>query len=434
VTIVIAKAALYAVIATCNRGCRKPGANVLKSTSDQPDKPDQDNELSTVTGKALNPTVFKLGLVSLFADISTEMLYPITPVFLTTVLGASMASVGLIEGIAEAIASLLKAYSGVWSDRITRRKPFVAAGYLLAALAKPLTGAAGNWTHVLFARGLDRTGKGIRSAPRDALLADAVTTQSRGEAFGWHRGMDTLGAAIGPLIAIYFLAHHSERDLRPLYFWALIPGLLAVALVLLVKENSTRVRPLATPKAAQPLFLYSSLSPTFRKYLLAWGVFSLANSSDVFLLMRVQQNGIALNWTIGLYCFYNLFYAVLSPYLGRLSDQWGRRGILLTGLIIFAVVYLGFSVATEFWQFAVLFAVYGFYMAATDGVGKAYAVDLISPNLKATAIGALAAVTGLATVVASTVAGLIWDHYGSQWTFLYGAIGAIVGASLLKLL
>ena len=372
--------------------------------------------------KVLNPTVVKLGLVSFFADISSEMLYPITPIFLTTILGASMASVGFIEGVSEAIASLLKTYSGTWSDRISRRKPFVVFGYLLSALAKPLTGMAYSWTDVLFARGLDRTGKGIRGAPRDALLAEAVTAKIRGEAFGWHRAMDTFGAAIGPILAVVYLTYFSH-DLRGIYYIALIPGFIAVAFVISVKEKK-----LVYKKEIQSRSLkikWSELSKDFKVYLFSWGLFSITNSSDVFLLMKAKEQGLSLNMVIFMYCFYNLVYSFMSPYFGKLSDRIPRKKVLIFGLVIFCFVYLGFSVASNNWHFWSLFGVYGLYMAATDGVGKALAVDLVDPRFKASGLGVLGTVTGFSTVIASTVAGVIWDHFGSSWTFVYGFVGAL---------
>lgn len=378
---------------------------------------------------ALSPTVKRLGLISFLADVSSEMLYPITPIFLTTVLGASVTSVGFIEGLAEAIASLLKTYSGFWSDRIQSRKHFIWIGYLLAAIAKPLTGISQAWTHVLFARAFDRTGKGLRTAPRDALLAESVPVYLRGAAFGWHRLMDTLGAAIGPLLAILFLKYSS--NLRWIYFLAFIPGVLAVAVALGLKEKKTeRVHIVHGPSWAS----FFSLPKEFKYYLFSWSIFSLTNSSDVFLLLRSQQAGISLTETILLYCFYNLTYALMSPYLGGLSDRIGRKKVLLFGLLVFAVVYGGFVFATNEFHFWILFGIYGLYMAATDGVGKALAIDLLDKNKKATAVGYLGTVTGVSTLVASTVAGLLWDRYGSMATFTYGFLGAILTFVILLFL
>lgn len=376
--------------------------------------------------KALNPTVFKLGMVSFFADISSEMLYPITPIFLTTVLGASMTSVGLIEGIAEGTASLLKVFSGNWSDRLKKRKIFIGAGYFLSTIAKPIIGFAHAWPQVLTARTLDRFGKGIRTGPRDALLADAVPKELRGEAYGWQRGMDTLGAALGPLIALVYL--HFYTDLRPIFTWALIPGLISVLFVMSLKE------PVAKEKNTKVQLKLSIFSSSFKRYLLAWTCFSLTNSSDVFLLLKVQKSGFSLTTTLFLYVFYNVLYAVSSPYLGRLSDNWGRKKTLITGLAVFAAVYLLFGFAVYEWQYWVLFGVYGVYMGATDGVGKALAVDLMDPELKATGIGVLGAFTGFATIAASAMAGILWDHVGVQATFIYGALGALLAIILLATL
>ncbi len=377
--------------------------------------------------KVLNNTVVKLGLVSLFADISSEMLYPVTPIFLTTVLGASVSSVGIIEGFAEGLASLLKTYSGVWSDRILRRTPFVAFGYFLSAIAKPFVGMSSSWGQVFSARALDRTGKGIRTAPRDALLADSVSVKLRGAAFGWHRAMDTIGAAIGPLFAAFYLSN-PQQNLRSLYYWALVPGLIAVVICFLLKEKKIEIK---NHKPLPRFFDFKNFSRSFKIYLSSWGIFSLANSSDVFLLLKAKAEGVGATEIILLYCAYNFVYAILSPYLGGLSDRIGRKKLLIFGLMVFACVYLGFSVATERWQFWLLFAFYGLYMAASDGVGKALAVDLIEPNFKASAIGAVGTVTGLAALVASIAAGQIWEHIGPSYAFMYGAFGALAAAVLL---
>lgn len=378
-----------------------------------------------------SPTVWRLGIVSFLGDISSEMLYPITPIFLTLVLGASATSLGVIEGVAEGIASLLKTYSGRWSDRIGKRKVFVWVGYLFATIAKPMTGAATSWLHVLFARSFDRVGKGMRTAPRDALLAEAVEPRFHGAAFGFHRMLDTLGAALGPLIAVLFLQYHSDpAALRSMYFLAVIPGLLAFVLVLTVREGTgSKVKSGAkeTETArAQPL------TKSFKTYLWGWGVFSFTNSSDVFLLLKAQKSGIAVTHTIFLYAFYNLLYALLSPTFGSLSDRIGRKKVLILGLGLFSVVYGFFGFATESWHFWILFGIYGLFMAATEAVGKAFAVDLIPKEIKATGLGILGTVTGLSTILASVIAGLIWDYVGGPAPFLYGAVGAVTAIVVLS--
>ncbi|MFZ3231170.1 MAG: MFS transporter [Pseudobdellovibrio sp.] len=381
--------------------------------------------------KVLNPTVIKLGLVSFFADLSSEMLYPITPIFLTTVLGASMTSVGLIEGLAESVASLMKTFSGTLSDRISKRKPFIVFGYLLSAVAKPLTGIASSWTHVLFIRSLDRTGKGLRGAPRDALLIESVSLKTRGAALGWHRAMDTLGATIGPLLTLLYL-NYVDSNMRNLFYLAVIPGLISVGFTLFVKEQ---IKPQQAQSKKHTVSLkWKELPKDFKKLVIFWSVFCLTNSSDVFILLQAKQHGVSSTLIILMYCFYNLTYALTSPSLGKLSDRFPRKYVLLFGLTTFAATYLGFSVASSAWHFWFLFGIYGLYMAATDGVSKALAVDLIevkSSNLKASALGVLGTMTGISTVIASTVCGSIWDHFGSHWSFIYGATGALVATFLI---
>lgn len=380
--------------------------------------------------KSLNATVLRLGFVSFFADVASEMLYPVTPIFLTAVLGASMSYLGLIEGIAEAIASLLKTYSGSWSDSIAKRKPFIVVGYFLGAISKPFIGMSHSWPQVLTASALDRTGKGIRSAPRDALIVDSVPASQRGAALGWHRAMDTLGAAVGPLFAILLLSFN-PNDLRSLYYWALIPGLISVSIIFGIRESKHEVH--AKP-FENPFKTWRKCGPDFKKYIFAWGVFSIANSSDVFLLMKAKSAGLSTQSVILLYCAYNLVYAFSSPYLGKLSDTVERMKVLVAGLCIFTLVYLGFGFATEGWHFYLLFGIYGIYMGATDGVGKALAVDLAPKEFKATSLGILGTVTGACTIAASLFAGVIWDHFGSLWTFLFAAAGSTLTIVILLLL
>jgi MFS family permease len=373
----------------------------------------------------LSRNVIRMGWVSFLADISSEMLYPLVPIFLTTILGAPASVVGLIEGLAEAVASLLKTVSGRWSDRIGRKRIFVFLGYTLSALAKPLIGIATGWPLVLTARVTDRFGKGLRTSPRDALLADSASATMRGKAFGWHRAMDTMGAVLGPLLAL-LLVSVTSGDLRLVFLLAFIPGILGALLVLTLREK--RRAPQATPSLK---VAYQSLPVSFRRYLWAWAIFSVANSSDVFLILRAQQVDFSTILTVLVYTFYNLVYALGSPILGQLSDRLGRQKVLVAGLLIFALVYLGFAGIGASWQLWPLFGVYGLYIAATDGVGKALAVDLVPVNIRATAIGFLGTVTGVATLIASSVAGLLCSGIGHGAAFAYGAAGALVGAVLL---
>ena len=383
----------------------------------------------------LTPNVIRLGLVSFFADVASEMLYPLIPVFLTAVLGAPVAVVGVIEGLAEATASILKSVSGAVSDRTRRRIPWIFGGYGLSAVSKPLMALAQGWPLVLVARVSDRVGKGLRTSPRDALLADSTSADCRGRAFGWHRAMDTMGAVVGPLIAlalVTLLGGDSGANLRLILVLAFIPGAIGALLVLTVKE-AAKTEAVAADAPA-PRFRLRDLPVPYRKYLAAWGVFALTNSSDVFLILKARSMGFGVAGVTGLYCLYNLVYAAGSPVFGHRSDTVGRRRVLVAGLGVFAVVYAGFALVTQGWMLWVLFAVYGLYIAATEGVGKAAAVDLVPAHLRGTAVGVLGTTSGVATLVASSVAGVLWGTVGPWAAFVFGAAGAVLAMVLLMLL
>lgn len=380
------------------------------------------------TKEGLSPTVIRLGWVSFLADVSSEMLYPIVPIFLTSVLGAPISAVGLIEGVAEAVASLLKSYFGALSDALGRRKPFVFSGYVFSALAKPLIAIAGGWPLVFVARALDRLGKGMRTAPRDALLADSVPPESLGRAFGWHRGMDTMGAVIGPLIALWMLASF-HGSLRWAFIAAVIPGLAGALLVLTVAEHApARDGAMAATNASA---VSLPLPPSFLMYLVGWGVFSAANSSDMFLLLRSKEVGFSSTGTVTLYVLYNIIYACASPYLGGLSDRIGRKNVVVGGLGVFSAVYAGFALASKSWHMWTLYALYGLYVAATDGAGKALASDLVPRESRGRALGILGTVTGLASLAASVIAGQLWSRIGSWAAFGFGAAGALIGGIVI---
>jgi len=401
--------------------------------------------------RALTPNVLRLGLVSFFADVSSEMLYPLMPLFLTVTLGAPASVVGVIEGAAEAIASLLKTVSGRIADKTGRRTELVFGGYSLSALAKPLIALAPSWPLVLVARLLDRTGKGFRGAPRDAILADSADSAVCGAAFGWHRAMDTMGAVVGPLLALGLLVLLGG-DLRKVILLAAIPGVIGAFLVLTVSDPGRRRKKAANAiqgEDARPMpnslgacgaetpsqkvrerVRWSAVPRSFKLYLSAWLPFVLVNSSDVFLILRAKQLGFSTTAVVIVYTFYNLVYALASVPLGHLSDRLGRRPVLVGGMVVFAAVYAGFSLATHTWHVVALFAVYGLYMAATDGVGKAFAVDLVPRELRGTSIGLLGTLTGVATLAASSIAGILWDAVGPRAPFVFGAVGALVSAIL----
>ena len=376
--------------------------------------------------------VIVLGIVSFFADLSSEIVYPLIPIFLTTVLGAPVAVVGLIEGFAESTASLTKIVSGWWSDRLPRRIPLVLGGYGLAALGKVLIGLASGWPTVLFARFIDRLGKGVRGSPRDALIADSTTADQRGRAYGLHRTMDTAGAVAGPLVALGLVAWFNE-ELRTIFMLAVIPGVLSTLAVLFVRETP-RPRPAATPAERSATGI--GIKQLDRRLVLFLGaslIFAIGNSSDIFLLLRAKDLGLSTTAAILAYVVYNFVYMSTAYPLGALSDRIGRRGIFVGGLAIFAVVYAGFALVTAPRLLWPLFALYGVYMAATDGVGKALVADFAPAEHRGAVLGLYGTLTGLATFFASLLAGLLWDYVGVPAPFILGATGAVLGGTLLLL-
>ena len=370
--------------------------------------------------------VVVLGLVSMFNDVASEMVYPIIPVFLTSVLGAPVAIVGFIEGVAEATANVLKVFSGWLSDRLRRRKGFVAGGYLLSALAKLLLSVAISWQYVLTARFIDRFGKGVRTAARDALIADSAGPHERGAAFGLHRALDTVGAVVGPLIALLLLQLWSGNYPR-IFLVAAIPAFLGVALLLVgVKEPPHDSSP---PRVPITLRL-SQFGKPFRLFLLASVVFALGNSSDAFLILRSQSLGFSVTGTVLLYVAFNVVYSLLSYPFGSLSDRLGMRSLLTLSFFLFALVYAGFGFAPEGWYLWIFFVLYGVYMAMSEGISKAYIANLVPAEVKGTAIGLFAAVTGLVTFFSSLLAGILWNELGAHAPFYFGA-GLSLAAGLL---
>ena len=378
--------------------------------------------------------VFLLGLVSLFNDISSEMLYPLVPIFLTAVLGTPIAIVGVIEGIAESTASLLKTFSGWYSDRVRKRRFLVIAGYGLSAVSKPFLTIAQSWGMVLGVRFADRFGKGIRTSARDALIADSSDAGSMGRSFGFHRAMDTLGAVLGPLIALGILAllgtEHIGDSLRMIFLLASIPAIIGVLLLFLVREKPRE----AFAQAMAPGLGLSQFGWEFKLFLFITLIFSLGNSSDVFLILRAQDLGFSAMMIVLVYAFYNVFYSAISAPAGILSDRVGRRSVMAVGFLIFALVYFGFALIGEALWVWPLFAIYGFYIAMTEGVGKAFAVDMVTPNKRGTALGMYHTAIGLMTFFASTIAGILWSLWGPPATFGLGGITALVAAGLLFLL
>jgi MFS family permease len=369
-----------------------------------------------------------LALASLFADISTEMLYPILPVFLTQTLHASGSVIGLVDGIAQASQNIAQGFSGWLSDKQQRRKPIALGGYLLAALAKPVIGVAVAWPTVLGARFFDRVGAGFRSAPRDALLASSVSKEHRGKAFGLESFGDNLGAFLGPLLAVLLMTALAV-EIRWIFYLAFVPGLLAFLMVLLVRERTATVAAKARIDIKRVRF-----PKTYWAYLLATALFGIGNSSNAFLILRTQEIGASLVTTTLIYAGFNLVAALISYPAGFLSDRFGRKGVLLLSFLVFLIAYLGFALAGSIQLIAPLFVFYGLYQGTFRSVGKAFASDFVPEQLRASGIGWYSATVGLLELVASIVAGLLWDHIGHAAVFVYGAVFAIVGAGALLVL
>jgi MFS family permease len=389
----------------------------------------------------ISKNVVRLGWVSLLTDISSEMLYPIVPIFITSVLGAPMAALGLIEGLAESAANILKIFSGWWSDQAGKRRPFVIGGYSLSAFSKPLLAFAQflGWPFVLAMRILDRTGKGLRTSARDALIADYTPESQRGKAFGLHRAMDSLGAVLGPLAALFFMSKMNSSDkfaqalaYRQVFLWAFIPAVLGVIILFLVKEKPF------TSRYKKPQFGWKMFNRDFKIFIFINLIFAIGNSSDVFLIIRAKDLFAGVSNTVVTvilaYVLYNLTYSLGSYPAGMLADRIGSRKVYTFGLLLFSLVYLGFAFNHSPAMVWVLFAIYGFYTAFTDGVGKAYASKLVQEDLRATGMGVYHMSNGLATFAASTAAGLLWQGFGFKATFIYGAAMSILAVILFVLL
>jgi MFS family permease len=361
--------------------------------------------------------------VSLFQDAASEMLYPVLPLFLTGVLGAPPSVVGLIEGLAEGTASILKAASGWLADR-WRRKPLIAAGYGLSSVSKLLIGFATAWPLVLVARVADRTGKGIRGAPRDALIADDTTKADRGRAFGFHRAADTLGAVIGPLIGLAFY-YALDQQMRPLFFIAFIPAAISVGLIAFVHERTTTHQERTEAIARRG----GTLPPAYRRVVAFLAVFGLVNFTDALLLLRAKELGLGFAGVVVVYTLYNATYSLLSYPAGVWSDRVPRRKVFALGIGVFAVAYLGLGIATSAAWVWVLLPVYGAFTALTDGVSRAWVADL-APDATGTALGVYAGVSGAASIAAGVWAGLAWGETGRLPLVISGSVAAVLATVL----
>jgi MFS family permease len=369
----------------------------------------------------LSGNTFLLALASLFADISTEMLYPVLPIYLTQTLGAGANVVGLIDGIAQAVQNIVQGLSGWLSDKLQRRKPIALVGYFLAAIAKPLIALATAWPGVLAARSLDRLGAGTRSAPRDALIAASADEAHRGKAFGLEGIGDNLGAFLGPLIAIALLGVFFF-SIRSIFLLALIPGLLATIMVLFVREQ-----PVAVSAKAKLDFSFRAFPRSYWKYLFVTALFGIGNFSNSFLILRTSDLGASLTMTIFIYALFNLVAALISYPAGYLSDRFGRKGVLLIGFVVFIAVYLGFGFATDTILISVLFIFYGVFQGIFRSVGKALASDYVPSELRASGVGWYTATVGISGLVASIIAGELWMEVSPSTAFYFGAGAALLG-------
>lgn len=382
----------------------------------------------------LTRNVWVLSLVSLFTDVASEMLYPVMPLFLKSI-GFSVLIIGALEGVAEAVAGLSKGYFGRWSDHSVRRLPFVQIGYALSAVAKPML-AVFSWLWWIFlARTLERLGKGLRTGARDALLSDEATPATKARVFGFHRGMDTLGAVIGPALALLYLFYH-PGDYRTLFLIAFVPGLIAVGATFLVRERerAERVAGSFSKWNLTAFAAYWRQGPTaYRRLAGGLLVFALFNSSDVFLLLKAREAGLDDTGVVGAYIFYNLVYAVAAFPIGMLADRLGMRRVLVGGLFVFAAVYAGMGLVSKGWVVGVLFFLYGIYAAATEGIAKAWISNISARRDTATAIGTFTAFQSIAALIASSLTGLLWYRFGPGVAFGVSAtVAAGVGIYLAR--
>ena len=373
-----------------------------------------------------------LGLVSFFADISSEMVYPIIPLYLTAAFGATPLLVGFIEGIAESLASLLKVYSGYLTDKYQKKKPVAFIGYATGLVYKLALLVSTSWTGILISRIIDRIGKGIRTSPRDVMVSESAKETDRGQAFGIHKALDMLGSAIGIILSYFILLRFKDNtsSYKLIFIISIIPAVIALLMFLFIKEKNT-----AYPQKERTGFLnqFKNLDQKLKMYLLISMIFTLGNSSNSFLLLRANTAGFDATSVILLYFIYNVTASLLAIPFGRMSDRFGRKNILITGYIIFAVVYFSFGIADTKMGFMLLFMLYGIYTATTAGVERALITDIAPANLKGTMLGLQQTIVGISLFFASIIFGFLWNNFGSFIPFAFGATLSLISAILLMI-
>jgi len=375
--------------------------------------------------KKITKTVWVLSLVSFLTDISSEMLYPIMPIYLKSI-GFSIVLIGVLEGFAEATAGLSKGYFGKLSDVKGKRLPFVQLGYFFSALSKPMMAVFTFPTWVFSARTLDRLGKGVRTGARDALLSDEATPATKATVFGFHRAIDTLGGAMGPIVALAFL-YFNPGSYQTLFYLAFLPGMLGVFTTFFIREKPNQIKATHKKTGFFSFLKYIPQSKTeYRKLLIGLLIFTLFNSSDVFLLLMLKHYGYSDTEMIGIYIFYNLVYAVCAYPAGILADKIGLKKMFTTGLVIFVITYLGMAIFKDRYLIYALFFLYGIYAASTEGVSKAWITNVCDKKDTATAIGTYEGLKSITTMLASTLAGLIWFYVSPEATFIASGIGILV--------
>ena len=371
----------------------------------------------------LPPLVKRLGWISFFNDAAGELLYPVIPLYLTITLGAPVSAVGVVEGTADGVATGLKAFAGYLADRGDRRR-LVRFGYVVGGIAKPLIGLANAWGFVAGLRVADRIGKAVRGVPRDVMIAEAVDQADRGRAFGFHRAMDSAGAIAGPMVAVGALVVLGRDNLRPLFAIAVVPAVATMLLLRRLPRSTAPIRADWEPTALPWRGPYGA-------FVAVTALFSLVNSSDAFLLLRASDLGLSVIQVILAYAVYNVAYTALSYPAGVRSDRGGRLAVYGVGLVVFAVVYAGFALAGSSAPVWPLLAVYGTYMAFTDGISRALVVDLVPENVRGKALGVHQAITGGCVLIAGVVAGVLWETVSPAAPFVVGAVGALAAAVLL---